>query len=297
MKDNSMWLWDILIFLGWWPPCYPLKMKWIITSDFCQAETVCVVKYFCQTPACCWGYTPSFLALSRLSPPQEGACKHHDTFVIIKSLHSLLREREGNKKREPVMTIPPRGKCSTLAYMSERLTALAGQRIWKNLFLNTNLDVSACAASTWPLSVSASQRPTCCTSMFPAIFVQSLSYVDQTRSHAHSHISSVFPLLPSSEAAHYRRLWTMPRPLWRWSPRLWHVDVIDSDCEVVGWRKQYRACRWRSTSVTSEHRRNKRGMERGEILGQLDVKRNKVGWGKKTKPEGWEIQSLCSEGG
>lgn len=48
--------------------------------------------------ACCLGYTTSFLALSQLSPPEEGACKHHDTFVIIQSLHSLLGEREEEGK-------------------------------------------------------------------------------------------------------------------------------------------------------------------------------------------------------
>lgn len=43
--------------------------------------------------------------LSPLSPPQERACKHHDTFVIIKSFHPLLGEREWNKKCQFVMTL------------------------------------------------------------------------------------------------------------------------------------------------------------------------------------------------
>lgn len=43
--------------------------------------------------------------------------------------------------------------------------------------------------------------------------------------------------------------------LWPWLLRQWLVDVTDGGCEVVGRRKQYRARRWRSTSVTSEQRK------------------------------------------
>lgn len=61
--------------------------------------------------------------------------------------------------------------------------------------------------------------------------------------------------------------------LWRWLLGLWRADVIDSDCVVVGWRKQYRARRWRRTSVTSERggEQERKGM-RG-FLGQEQWRR------------------------
>lgn len=81
--------------------------------------------------------------------------------------------------------------------------------------------------------------PTC--SQF--FFMCNISNAVWTCSHSHGHPSfHSFFILPL--------IMVHVRLLWRWLLGLWHVDVIDSDCEVAGWSKQYRARLWRSTSIT-----------------------------------------------